>query len=68
MLHAVVEGEPGIFPDPVARLLRGIGGLFRRGEDRADEARAEPPRAESDEPPSPDWEPERPPDAPPRDA
>jgi hypothetical protein len=63
MLHAVVEGEPGIFPDPVARLLRGIGGLFRRGEDRADEA-----RAESDEAPSPDWEPERPPDAPPRDA
>jgi hypothetical protein len=30
MVHAIVEGEPGIFPDPVARILRGIGGLFRR--------------------------------------
>jgi hypothetical protein len=30
----VVEGEPGIFPDPIARLLRAIGRLVttRRGE------------------------------------
>jgi hypothetical protein len=30
VLHTIVEGEPGIFPDPVARILRSIGGLFRR--------------------------------------
>lgn len=30
MLRTIVEGEPGIFPDPVARLMRGIGGIFRR--------------------------------------
>jgi hypothetical protein len=34
----VVEGEPGIFPEPVARVMRSIGGLFggskrRRSED-----------------------------------
>ena len=67
MLHAVVEGEPGMFPDPVARLLRGIGGLFRKGGGRAEGGRADPPRPESDEAPSPDWEPRRPDDAPPRD-
>jgi hypothetical protein len=26
----VVEGEPGIFPDPVARALRAIGRVFSR--------------------------------------
>ena len=30
MLRTIVEGEPGAFPEPVARLMRGIGGLFRR--------------------------------------
>jgi hypothetical protein len=25
MKSAVVEGEPGIFPDPIARFLRAIG-------------------------------------------
>jgi hypothetical protein len=30
VLRTIVEGEPGIFPEPVARLMRGIGGLFRR--------------------------------------
>jgi hypothetical protein len=34
----VVEGEPGIFPEPVARVMRSIGGLFggsrrRRSDD-----------------------------------
>jgi hypothetical protein len=35
VLHAIVEGEPGIFPDPVARVMRTIGGWFgrRRGSD-----------------------------------
>jgi hypothetical protein len=30
VLRTIVEGEPGIFPEPVARLMRGIGGIFRR--------------------------------------
>lgn len=30
MLRTIVEGEPGIFPDPVARLMRTIGGWFDR--------------------------------------
>ena len=34
MLRTIVEGEPGIFPDPVARIMRGIGGLFRRRPER----------------------------------
>ena len=28
MLRTIIEGEPGIFPDPVARALRTIGGWF----------------------------------------
>ena len=28
MLHTIVEGDPGIFPDPVARVMRKIGGWF----------------------------------------
>lgn len=49
MLRTIVEGEPGIFPDPVARIMRGIGGIFRR-RGPADE-RAEPGAATgSDEP------------------
>lgn len=31
MQHGIVEGEPGIFPEPVARFMRGIGRLFDRG-------------------------------------
>jgi hypothetical protein len=40
----VVEGEPGIFPEPVARVMRSIGGLFggsrrrRSDDDRASTA------------------------------
>jgi hypothetical protein len=30
VLRTIVEGEPGIFPDPVARAMRKIGGLFDR--------------------------------------
>ena len=30
MIRTIVEGEPGIFPDPVARIMRSIGGLFGR--------------------------------------
>jgi hypothetical protein len=34
MKSGVVEGEPGIFPDPIARVLRAIGRFVttRRGE------------------------------------
>ena len=39
MVHAIVEGEPGIFPDPIARIMRGIGGLFRK----RDEPQSPPP-------------------------
>jgi hypothetical protein len=30
VIRTIVEGEPGIFPEPVARFMRGVGGLFRR--------------------------------------
>jgi len=30
----VVEGEPGIFPEPITRLMRTIGGLFGGGKPR----------------------------------
>jgi hypothetical protein len=28
MRHGIVEGEPGIFPAPIARLFQAIGRLF----------------------------------------
>jgi hypothetical protein len=28
VLRTIIEGEPGIFPDPVARVMRTIGGWF----------------------------------------
>jgi hypothetical protein len=31
MRHNIVEGEPGIFPDPIARFLVWIGRLIRGG-------------------------------------
>jgi hypothetical protein len=44
MRSSVVEGEPGIFPDPVARVLRGLGRLFSR-HDRSEAAdETEPPK------------------------
>ena len=33
MRYGVVEGEPGIFPDPIARCLRAFGRLMQRGSD-----------------------------------
>jgi hypothetical protein len=30
----VVEGEPGIFPEPITRFMRKIGGLFGGGTPR----------------------------------
>jgi hypothetical protein len=45
----VVEGEPGMFPDPVARVLRKIGGLFGGKRQGTGETRdtAEAPQAAS---------------------
>lgn len=37
MHHGIVEGEPGIFPDPIARFMRGVGRFFDRGR-RQDQA------------------------------
>lgn len=57
MLRHVVEGEPGIFPAPVARIMRGIGGLFRRKPEPERESEpAEPaePAGPADAPPGPD--------------
>jgi hypothetical protein len=34
MLCDVVEGEPGIFPEPITRFMRTIGGLFGGGKSR----------------------------------
>lgn len=45
MRHGIVEGEPGIFPAPIARLFQAIGRLFGRGR------RSDPP------PPGPGREP-----------
>jgi hypothetical protein len=50
MLHAIVEGEPGIFPDPIARIMRGIGGLFRKREEEQAPAPPPPGPGEADDP------------------
>ena len=55
MIRTIVEGEPGIFPDPVARIMRGIGGLFRRKPPPSDTAPTDSPPADAaptDSPPS----------------
>ncbi len=45
MRHGIVEGEPGIFPDPIARLFVAIGRFLRRrrGPERGDGVEMEPP-------------------------
>ena len=43
MLRTIVEGEPGIFPEPVARVMRTIGGWFDRRKPAE-----EPPAADGD--------------------
>lgn len=42
MRHGIVEGEPGIFPDPIARLFVAIGRFLRR-RGRGEGAQKEPP-------------------------
>jgi hypothetical protein len=40
--HNVVEGEPGMFPDPIARFMRKVGQLFdRKRKDDAPDAEAD---------------------------
>jgi hypothetical protein len=42
MRNQIVEGEPGIFPDPIARVMRALVRLFQRK--RADApSKVEPP-------------------------
>lgn len=49
MQHGIVEGEPGIFPDPISRLMRKIGGLFDRKPKPGDPAAADRPSAPTPE-------------------
>ncbi len=37
MRFAIVEGEPGIFPDPVSRLLRLLARPFRNRATKGDD-------------------------------
>jgi hypothetical protein len=46
MHHGIVEGEPGIFPAPIASFMRKIGSLFDRRRDR--EAEPAPPAEPAD--------------------
>lgn len=46
MRYNVVEGEPGMFPDPIARFMRKVGQLFDRKRKDND------PDAETDDRPS----------------
>jgi hypothetical protein len=41
--HGIVEGEPGIFPAPIARLFQAIGRLFGRRPGGAHNAGSPPP-------------------------
>ena len=42
MRHGIVEGEPGIFPDPIARLFVAVARFLRR-RSGAKAAEQEPP-------------------------
>jgi hypothetical protein len=53
MRRNIVEGEPGIFPAPIASVLRAFGRLFRRDK-RAQEEPQQDDEAEA--PPRPDSE------------
>ncbi|MGI9080035.1 MAG: hypothetical protein ACR2GF_04330 [Acidimicrobiales bacterium] len=43
MRHGIVEGEPGIYPDPFARVMRAIGRLFSHRARRAPDDQESPP-------------------------
>ena len=48
--HGIVEGEPGIFPAPIARLFQAIGRLFgrRSGDGRNTGPQPPPPSTDAD--------------------
>jgi hypothetical protein len=54
MQHGIVEGEPGIFPAPVAKVMRAIGGLFNRKSPSPPTDTPTSPDASSSPPPSGD--------------
>ena len=58
MRNSIVEGEPGIFPDPIARVFVAVSRWVRR---RAGKEPA-PPVAQTEEPSSHHPPPEHPPD------
>ena len=47
MRRGIVEGEPGIFPDPIARLFVAIARLLRRrrGPEEPEKEKEPPPEA-----------------------
>lgn len=51
MQHGIVEGEPGIFPDPIARFMRGVGRFFdrKKGDDQSPQP-PPPPAGPTEEP------------------
>jgi hypothetical protein len=51
MRRHIVEGEPGIFPDPIARALRALARLLDRR--RAENPANEPPAEDGEPPQSP---------------
>jgi hypothetical protein len=59
MRNGIVEGEPGIFPAPIARLFRSIGRLFGRGR-RSDPAPPPGPAPGSEPADLSDLDPKRP--------
>ncbi len=59
MKHGVVEGEPGVFPAPVARVMRAIGGLFSR---KSSKSTPPPSSSPPDDTPYSDLDPKRPTD------
>ncbi|HMG39782.1 MAG TPA: hypothetical protein VK611_00575 [Acidimicrobiales bacterium] len=54
MQHGIVEGEPGIFPEPIARFMRGIGRIFDRGKRDAPPTQEPGPEGATDAKDAPD--------------
>jgi len=62
MRNSIVEGEPGIFPDPIARVFVAINRWVRRRIGNEQTSSSPPPQSEQS-PPSEPSPPERPPPA-----
>jgi hypothetical protein len=48
MRHGIVEGEPGIFPQPIADFMRKIGNFFDRRRKRPESPPPEAPPKDAD--------------------